>query len=189
MPAAQGLDLHGPYGGFGGGYYNELYEEHKIKNIDAWGRSFRGYDVLNGFQFTWDDGLQGHLIGHKNDNIYEGFAFKDVEKMNSMIFYAGDGEGFVNGFEFDTNHGRHYSIGGKEGNLNHLNHLGTGDMIGAEGRDSIHDSGEDLLQDLRACGLYTVIISATHCYEMPWCWFFPRCTLFSPRSYANAKTT
>ena len=142
MPATRGRIMNGPYGGMGGSYYNEVHGEHNIKKIDAWGRSYSGYDVLNGFQFTWDDNYQGNLIGQKNDNIHQGFEFEDGEKINNMTVYAGDGEGYVNGFQFDTNKGRHYSIGGTEGKVNHLNNLGTGDLIGAEGRDSIHGSGE-----------------------------------------------
>jgi hypothetical protein len=134
--------MNGPYGGMGGSYYDEVHGEHKVKKIDAWGRSYKGYDVLNGFQFTWDDNHVGNLIGHKNDNIHSGFEFKDGEKIHGMTVYAGDGEGFVNGFKFDTNKGRSYSIGGKKGKENHLANLGTGDLIGAEGRDKTHGAGE-----------------------------------------------
>ncbi|KAL2830897.1 Jacalin-like lectin domain-containing protein [Aspergillus cavernicola] len=142
MPATQGRVLNGPYGGLGGSYYNAEHGEHKIKKLDAWGRSYAGYDVLNGIQFTWDDNYNGPLIGHKNDNIHREFEFQDDEKINAMTVYAGDGEGFVNGLEFDTNRGRHYEVGGKEGKVNHLRNLGTGDWIGAEGRDNIHGASD-----------------------------------------------
>ncbi|KAJ5589290.1 Mannose-binding lectin [Penicillium hordei] len=142
MPAPQGMVMNGPYGGPGGGGYDEEDGEHKVRRIDAWGRSYNGYDVLNGFQFTWDDGVQGNLIGNTNDNIYEFYEFNDGETIDSMTVYAGDGEGYVNGFEFDTNLGGHYSIGGTEGKVNYLENLGTGDLTAAAGRDSTHGSGD-----------------------------------------------
>ncbi|KAL4778135.1 Jacalin-like lectin domain-containing protein [Aspergillus varians] len=138
----RGRVTNGPYGGMGGSYYDAEHGSHKIKKVNAWGRSYAGYDVLNGFQFTYDDGYQSPLVGHVNNNVSGQFEFKDGEKIASMNVYAGDGEGFVNGFEFNTNQGRHFTIGGKEGKNNHLQNLGTGDWIGAEGRDPIHGAAE-----------------------------------------------
>ncbi|OJJ52424.1 hypothetical protein ASPSYDRAFT_52052 [Aspergillus sydowii CBS 593.65] len=142
MPATRGKVKNGPYGGMGGEYYDAEHGEHKIRKVDAWGRSYAGYDVLNGFQFTYDDGYQGQLVGHKNPNDHEEFTFKDGEKIDSMNVYAGDNEGFVNGFDFHTNYNNNYTIGGKEGKPNHLTNLGNGEWIGVEGRDPIHGAAE-----------------------------------------------
>ncbi|OJJ08460.1 hypothetical protein ASPVEDRAFT_34609 [Aspergillus versicolor CBS 583.65] len=143
--APKGRVMNGPYGGMGGSYYNAEHGSHKIKKINAWGRSYAGYDVLNGFQFTFDDNHQGPLVGHINENDAGEFEFRDGEKISSMHVHAGDGEGFVNGFEFDTNQHRHFEIGGKEGKDNDVPHLGNGDWIAAEGRDPIH--GADAVVD------------------------------------------
>lgn len=140
--APKGRVMNGPYGGMGGSYYNAEHGSHKVKKINAWGRSYAGYDVLNGFQFTFDDGQLGPLVGHINANVPGEFEFHDGEKIASMNVYAGDGEGFVNGFKFDTNQGRHFEIGGKEGKNNALANLGTGDWIAAEGRDPIHGADD-----------------------------------------------
>lgn len=142
MPAAYGRVKNGPYGGMGGEYYDAEHGEHKIRQVNAWGRSYAGYDVLNGFQFTYDDGYQGPLVGHENVNNHKEFTFKDGEKIDSMTVYAGDNEGFVNGFDFHTNYNNNYSVGGKEGKPNRLPSIGTGEWIGAEGRDPIHGAAD-----------------------------------------------
>ncbi|KAA8645428.1 hypothetical protein EYZ11_008625 [Aspergillus tanneri] len=136
----------GPYGGFGGSYYNAENGQRKIKRIDAWGRSWDGYDVVNGLQFTWDDGYQGPLVGHKNPNIYRPFEFDRDEIITSMTIRAGDNVGYVDGIEFDTNQNRHYEVGGKGGKANVLRGrlLGNGEWTRAEGRDPIHGAGEVL---------------------------------------------
>ncbi|GAQ11726.1 griffithsin [Aspergillus lentulus] len=136
MPTTQRVE-DGPYGGNGGSYYDAEHGHHKIKRIDAWGRSYAGFDVVNGFQFTWDDGYTGPLVGEKNDNIYRPFEFEDNEKITSMTIRAGDNEGYVDAIEFDTNRSRHYEVGGKGGKLNRIEgeQLGNGEWIGAEGKD------------------------------------------------------
>ncbi|OJI96708.1 hypothetical protein ASPVEDRAFT_36118 [Aspergillus versicolor CBS 583.65] len=142
MPATHGRVRNGPYGGMGGEYYNAEHDEHKIRRVDAWGRSYRGYDVLNGFQFTYDDGHKGPLVGHENPNDHKDFTFEDGEKIDRMTVYAGFDEGFVNGFDFHTNYNHDFTVAGKEGKVNHLPHLGNGEWIGAEGRDPIHGAAE-----------------------------------------------
>ncbi|GIC92227.1 uncharacterized protein Aud_008693 [Aspergillus udagawae] len=146
MPTMQRVE-DGPYGGYGGSYYKAEHGQHKIKKIDAWGRSYDGYDVVNGFQFTWDDGYKGPLVGHQNPNIYRPFEFEDDEKITSMTIRAGHDVGFVDAIEFNTNKSRHYEVGGKGGEPNVIKgkHLGNGDWIGAEGRDPIH--GADAVVD------------------------------------------
>ncbi|KAF7589542.1 hypothetical protein BBP40_004165 [Aspergillus hancockii] len=144
MPAPPHTIESGPYGGNGGSYYDATHGTHRITKIDAWGRSYRGYDVLNGFRFTFDDNQKSPLVGHENPNIHRAFEFEKGEKITSMTIHAGDNEGFVNGFEFDTNKPRHYEVGGKEGLASHITgkHLGNGEWAGAQGRDRIHGASE-----------------------------------------------
>ncbi|EAW20403.1 uncharacterized protein NFIA_100400 [Aspergillus fischeri NRRL 181] len=150
MPTMQRVE-DGPYGGYGGSYYKAEHGAHKIKKIDAWGRSYDGYDVVNGFQFTWDDGYTGPLVGQKNPNIHKTFEFGDNEMITSMTIRAGHNEGYVDAIEFDTNKRRHYEVGGKGGEPNIIKgeDLGNGEWIGAEGRDRIH--GADAVVDSIKC--------------------------------------
>ncbi|KAJ5589213.1 Mannose-binding lectin [Penicillium hordei] len=134
--------MNGPFGGKDGGGYDEQHGKHKVKIIDAWGTKFKTYDVLNGFQFIWDDGHRSNLIGHRNDSNYKGVEFNDGEKITDMTVHAGNGEGYVNGFEFNTNQNRHYSIGGKEGKAFPLKNLGTGYLTGATGGYPNHGCGD-----------------------------------------------
>ncbi|KAL4880651.1 hypothetical protein BJY04DRAFT_219121 [Aspergillus karnatakaensis] len=144
MPTTKARTHVGPFGGFGGEYYDAEHGdgEYRVQHLVAGGRSYEGFDVLNGFQFFWDDGYKSGVVGHIQPGTEEYYDFKENEKITSMTIYAGDNEGFVNGFEFKTNMDGKFEVGGKEGLATRLTDLGTGDLVGAEGRDPIHGAAE-----------------------------------------------
>ncbi|KKK22198.1 hypothetical protein P175DRAFT_0217466 [Aspergillus ochraceoroseus IBT 24754] len=147
---AQDNIVDGPFGGFGGQPYREQHNSQRLKKVDAWGTSYAGYFVLGGFQLTWPDGHQSDLVGKIDANHHSSFNFDDDEKITSMIVYAGDGEGFVNGIHFETNKPQHgaFDVGGTEGKQNPLD-VGNGEWVGAESRDPSvpHDGGAEGVVD------------------------------------------
>ncbi|KAL3446123.1 hypothetical protein BJX65DRAFT_296567 [Aspergillus insuetus] len=150
MPRIRSLAQDGPYGGQGGSAYNALHNEQKIQHIDAWSANYDGYNVLGALQFVFEDGTSTGRIAGKDPAIGyipdESFDFEDGETIESMNMYAGDGEGFCNGFEFHTNLGRDYSVGSQIGLKSPVQDLGkNGEWAGASGRDSQH--GADAVMD------------------------------------------
>ncbi|KAJ0420282.1 hypothetical protein BJY00DRAFT_323976 [Aspergillus carlsbadensis] len=150
MPRIQALARDGPYGGQGGSAYNATHNEQKIRHIDAWGATYDGYPVLGALQFVFEDGTPTGRIGGRDPGIgytpEPPFDFQDGETIESMNVYAGDGEGFCNGFEFHTNRGRDYSAGTKIGLKSAVEDLGRdGEWAGASGRDGQH--GADAVVD------------------------------------------
>ncbi|KAL3483113.1 hypothetical protein BJX62DRAFT_231213 [Aspergillus germanicus] len=150
MPRIRSLAQDGPYGGQGGSSYNALHNDQKIKHIDAWKCNYMGYDVLGGLNFVFEDGTPSGRFGCKDNHIgyveERPFDFADGETIDSMKVYAGDGEGFCNGFEFHTNHNNHYSAGSKIGREFPVDNLGkNGEWAGATGRDGQH--GADAVVD------------------------------------------
>lgn len=55
-----------------------------------------------------------------------------------MTVFAGDKDGFFNGFEFHTNKNRNWHVWGREGKVANVPHLGNGEWTGATGRDNSH---------------------------------------------------
>jgi hypothetical protein len=150
MPRIKGLARDGPYGGQGGSAYNALHNEQKVKHVEAWSADYKGYNVLGALELSFEDGTSTGRIGGRDPNIdydpVEPFDFQDGETITRMHVYAGDGEGFCNGFDFETNWGREFTVGSKIGKPNQVPDLGrNGEWAGASGRDDVH--GADAVVD------------------------------------------
>ncbi|KAE8422246.1 hypothetical protein BDV36DRAFT_245450 [Aspergillus pseudocaelatus] len=143
------LEKDGPYGGYGGSAYDLRDQEHKIKRIEAWEAEWKGYPVLGALRFQFDNGHQTGRIGgrdpHTNYRPVPPFEFKDGERIDHMTVFAGDNDGFFNGFRFHTNKNRNCHVGGSEGKATDVPHLGNGEWAGATGRDNSH--GADAVVD------------------------------------------
>ncbi|KAE8371453.1 hypothetical protein BDV26DRAFT_276072 [Aspergillus bertholletiae] len=142
------LEKDGPYGGFGGSAYDLRDQEHKIKRIDAWEAEWKNYPVLGALRFEFDNGHQSERIGGRDphtDYHLRSFEFMDGEKIDHMTVFAGDNDGFFNGFKFHTNKKRNWHVGGNEGKETEVPHLGNGEWAGATGRDNSH--GADAVVD------------------------------------------
>ncbi|GLA19512.1 hypothetical protein AnigIFM62618_007624 [Aspergillus niger] len=147
-----GLHQDGPFGGFGGSAYDARNNEQKVKHVNAWKAFYKGYDVLGAIEFQFQNGDWSGRIGGKDPNIDyipESYEFADDETINHMWVYAGEDDGFVNGFQFTTNRRSDpFKVGGTEGKLTELedDELGAnGEWAGATGRDNIH--GADAVVD------------------------------------------
>ncbi|GKZ36919.1 hypothetical protein AbraIFM66950_008184 [Aspergillus brasiliensis] len=144
-----GLHPDGPYGGMGGSAYDARNEEQKLRHLDAWATDYNGYRVLGAIRFEFDQGSSGRIGGKDpNLNYYpESYDFDPDETIKEMWVYAGDNEGYVNGFKFKTDRGE-FEIGGTEGKETYLHgrDLGAnGEWAGATGRDTVH--GADAVVD------------------------------------------
>ncbi|KAF5857304.1 hypothetical protein ETB97_005988 [Aspergillus alliaceus] len=143
------LARDGPYGGNGGSAYDLRDHEHKIKHIDAWEAKWQNYDVIGALRFRFDNGDLSNRVGGRdpNTNYYlKSFDFGDDEGIKEMTVYAGNNEGFLNGFKFRTTHNREWKVGGTEGQPFPVKNLGKkGEWAGATGRDGIH--GADAVVD------------------------------------------
>ncbi|GLA36001.1 hypothetical protein AnigIFM63309_001659 [Aspergillus niger] len=145
-----GLHQDGPYGGMGGSAYDARRGDQKVRHLDAWETNYNNYKVLGAINFGFDQGSTGRIGGRDpNLNYYQkSFDFEDDETIDDMWIFAGDGEGYVNGFNFHTTRGNNFEVGGTEGLPTHLQgpDLGeNGEWAGATGRDPIH--GADAVVD------------------------------------------
>ncbi|PYH77004.1 hypothetical protein BO82DRAFT_345929 [Aspergillus uvarum CBS 121591] len=149
MSGIEDLVQDGPYGGLGGSAYNATHEEQKIRRLDAWSADYSGYNVLGAIQFTFQDGSSSGRVGGRDPNIGynpKSFVFDDEETIDKFTVYAGDNEGFVNGFNFHTTQGNEFEIGSTDGLESDVPSLGSnGEWAGAAGRDSSH--GADAVID------------------------------------------
>lgn len=145
-----GLRQDGPYGGMGGSAYDARKGEQKVRHLDAWTTNYNGYEVIGALEFEFENGEKSGRIGGKDNNMnYYGpkpYDFASDETIKDMWIYAGDDEGYVNGFNFTTDRGN-FDVGGHEGLPTHLGSqdLGNGEWAGATGRDDIH--GADAVVD------------------------------------------
>ncbi|OJJ96421.1 hypothetical protein ASPACDRAFT_125023 [Aspergillus aculeatus ATCC 16872] len=143
------LARDGPYGGQGGSAYDGTHNEQRVRHIDAWSTQYQNYDVLGAIQFGFEDGTSSGRIGGRDPNLPyypKSFDFADDENIDRMTVFAGNGEGFCNGFTFHTTHGRTWNVGGTEGLPSEVPDLGRqGEWAGATGRDGQH--GADAVID------------------------------------------
>ncbi|KAL2834788.1 hypothetical protein BJY01DRAFT_252819 [Aspergillus pseudoustus] len=145
----QGLVTDGPYGGPGGSAYDARDNGVKVRDIQTWTANYNSYNVLGAIEFTFADNQPSGRIGGKDPNVGynpdQPFSFEDGETIENMTFYAGDNQGYCNGFEFDTNYGNHFEGGTKIGMPSTVDQLGNGELAGASGRDNSH--GADAVVD------------------------------------------
>ncbi|RAL06944.1 uncharacterized protein BO97DRAFT_447207 [Aspergillus homomorphus CBS 101889] len=148
MPDTEDLVQDGPYGGPGGKAYDARGK--RVVNLQTWRANYNNYDVLGAIEFGFEDGTSSGRIGGGDPSVNyypdQPFSFQSGEVIKSMTFYAGDNEGYCDGFKFDTNLNHHFEGGNTEiGKPNPVSALGNGEWAGATGRDGSH--GADAVVD------------------------------------------